>query len=88
MRILKFPLEVRDRQSVLIPCAAKILSIQVQHGVPVIWALCDDSSVLSEHRYIDMYGTGEKIKGDPGDHIGTFQMEGGDLVFHAFEGRS
>ena len=75
-----------DFQLVL-PANAKILTVQVQYGEPCIWAFADTEE-KSEVRHFGLIGTGchreldsHKIK----QYIGTFQMEGGALVFHLFE---
>ena len=68
------------------PAGAKILSVQVQRDNCCIWALCDDGkNVKSEKREIAIYGTGNPIPDNPWKYISTFQLFGGDLVFHAFE---
>jgi hypothetical protein len=36
-------------------------------------------------RGISIYGTGHPVSGAPKTYIGTFQIAGGDLVFHAFD---
>jgi len=85
--IWKFPLKVTDRQSIIMPKEAKILTIQNQNGSPCLWALVDPKAE-KEDRTIEIFGTGHAIRYDMGvsrKYISTFQMEGGGLVFHAFE---
>ena len=88
MRIWKWPLVLTDRQTLMLPAASKILTVQMQYVSPQLWALCD--ARLAEFygktpRHIAIYGTGNPMPDDPGEYIATFQMEGGALVWHAFE---
>lgn len=83
MRIWKFPLAVMDEQSVDMPPAARILTVQVQNGVPCIWALVEPFDTL-QPRNFRVVGTGFEFDGR-GQWIGTFQLAFGALVFHVFE---
>ena len=69
------------------PEGAEILSVQMQHGTPVLWALVDPEAP-AEVRRIEVIGTGQEST-DLGkeDHIATLQLEGGGLVLHIFERR-
>jgi len=84
--IWKFTLETKDRQTVKMPKGARILSLQMQNGNPQVWALVDQSSVKACRR-IAIYGTGHPVgeNGWPGEFVGTYQMNGGTLVFHVFD---
>ncbi len=80
--IWKFSLTIQDSQKIKIPAGSKILSIQMQNGIPCIWALVnpDDSK---RDKTIRIYSTGRRVESHHGDFIGTFQT--GPLVFHAFD---
>lgn len=84
MRIWKFELDVTDRQLVWMPIGAKVLDVQMQHDQCCLWALCDEHA-QKEARYFNIYGTGNPMPDEPGEYIATFQMVGGQLVFHVFE---
>lgn len=84
MRIWKYMLAVADRQCIQIPAGAKLLDVQVQHGAPCLWVLCDEKQA-AKPRHIAIYCTGNPMPDSPGDYIATFQLLGGDVVFHAFE---
>lgn len=86
MKIWKFVLALGDSQLVSMPKDATILSIQVQKGNLCMWALCNEDAKVVERR-INIYGTGNPLPDYIGDfkYLGTFQIYGGDLVFHAFE---
>lgn len=83
--IYKYPLEVTDLQELELPEGAEILTVQMQTGVPCLWALVDPTAD-KKCRLIRIAGTGHFLN-DEIEHryIGTFQMAGGQLVFHAFE---
>lgn len=83
LRIWKYPLEITDSQPVPMPTGARILTVQVQHGQPCLWALVDPTRA-SKYREIRMVGTGHPADGLT-NYIGTFQADGGALVFHVFE---
>lgn len=83
--IWKFQIQIKDTQTVTMPYGAKILCVQLQNGVPCLWALC----LVKEQpwaRTIDIFGTGHLINDMyTRTYIGTVQMEGGALVWHVFE---
>lgn len=86
MRIWKFGLIVTDYQEVTMPQGAQLLCVQTQGDQPQLWALVDETSLSYCRRTVAMYGTGNPLpSGDLGKYIGTFQMHGGALVFHAFD---
>jgi len=66
------------------PKGARILSIQVQHGQAQMWVFCDPSKP-TETRTFEVHPTGVTFCSEGLEYLGTFQMAGGDLVFHAFE---
>lgn len=72
---------------IMMPIGAEILSVQTQNENPCIWALVEPDNG-KEERYFDVFGTGHEVYCDMGvdrKFIGTFQMQGGSLVFHLFE---
>lgn len=81
--IWKFYLPLGDRVEIQMPECARILTVQVQRGDPVIWALVDRDVPTSPRRF-RIVGTGHPVD-FMGDYIGTFQMPAGYLVFHVFE---
>lgn len=86
--IYKFPLEVTDKQAVLMPTDAQILTVQVQGETPCIWAMVDPSHNSKEERFFEIFGTDHPIHEDMGvgrEYVGTFQLRGGSLVSHLFE---
>lgn len=82
-RIYKYPLAAEDLQTVIMPEGAEILTIQVQGATPCIWALVDIEQP-EERRTFRTYGTGHQVVTN-GTYRGTYQLLGGDIVFHVFE---
>ena len=80
--IWKFPVPPTDEGSILeMPQGAEI---QVQGGGVQLWALVDPEAD-SETRIFRTYGTGHPIDHEPGRLVGTYQLNGGGLIFHVFE---
>ena len=47
--IWKYPLETVTNQTVRMPLGSKILTVQVQHAYPCLWAVVDEhTNVLTE----------------------------------------
>lgn len=69
------------------PVNAKILHVDVQRGIPCIWAMVDPT-VSSENRQFLLWGTGASLPGNETihlEHLGSFLMQEGRFVFHIFE---
>lgn len=84
MIIWKYPLSSDDIQTIYMPEGARMLSVQLQHGTPQLWALCDECADKKQRR-VAIYGTGCLIPNEPGRYIDTFQINSGELVFHVFD---
>ena len=86
LTIHKYSIPIEDRMFLELPAGAKILTVQVQTECPQIWALVDTEQPL-EARFFRMVGTGHPITEDilSLSYIGTFQLQGGGLIFHLFE---
>lgn len=89
MRVIwKFPLEIRQHQTVNIPEGWKFLAVQEQNGKPVIWAEVNpDAPQRSWH--ILQLETGEKHPIADHTYLGTVQLRapnlpGGTYVVHVF----
>lgn len=86
MRIWKYSLRQQPVQSIQMPEGAKVLCVQTQGNQPNLWALVDEKKDPTVTRKFAVHGTGNPMAdGDPGTYVGTFQLYGGDLVFHVFE---
>jgi hypothetical protein len=82
--IWKYEIEVTDRFIVNMPVGAKLLAVQTQGGTPYVWAQVDPTA-RNEARKLCIHGTGHPI-GHDYPFLGTFQLHGGALVFHVFDG--
>lgn len=85
-QVWKYPVPVRQGEfSLRIASDAKPLSVQFQHGQPVMWVVTDMDRLTDrvERRFI-WYGTGWDIMGYENlEYVGT--MQDGWLVWHLFE---
>jgi hypothetical protein len=96
LTIWKFEVPVQDNIQIEMPKGARILSVQAQRnlaaltvGDPIeqvcLWALVNPEAT-KEIRGFRMVGTDHPIQhSEKLTYIGTFQMQGGALVFHLFE---
>ena len=86
--IYKYPLNFLSRRAtrceVQMPRDAQILTMELQHGTPCIWARVDPTQEMVTRTFV-MYGTGHPINDGALEYVGTFQLEGGNFVFHVFE---
>lgn len=86
--IYKTPLACALQQDIPMPHNAEVLSLQTQNGVPCIWwrtpfPMGPVESAPGRRFYT--HGTGHMLHEDVGRFIGTYQLDGGRLVFHVFE---
>lgn len=83
--IYKYPLEIIDEQVVLLPAYARLLTVQAQYDIPCLWALVNPVLPNEVPVTVRIFGTGHPIEDtDNLEYIGTFQILGGKLVYHAF----
>lgn len=83
-QIWKFNLLVQSIQKIEIPRGAEIISVQSQNGIGVMWAICD-TMAEKETRTFMVFGTGHNIPSKGLKYMGTYQENGGSLVWHLFE---
>ena len=85
--IWKFPFDITDNQEIEMPNGARIIKIDVQNNQPCLWAIVDPTKQYdTEPRVIRVYGTGHHVFVlDKLDYLDSFQLLGGQLVFHVFE---
>lgn len=82
--IWKFPFEIQEEVTIGMPRDAQILAVQVQDGVPCLWALLFSTNPMETRRF-RIYGTGYQVESYAANYVGTIQMEGESLIFHVFE---
>lgn len=80
--VWKYILQPKDGQQVfLMPKGATILSVAMQHGVPMMWVEVD-KEVSREPRNFQVHGTGEPIL-NGGVFVGS--AVGVPFVWHIYE---
>lgn len=89
-RVYKYPIEICEEVKVMMPKGARVLSVQVQNGMPCLWAAVDSNEMDLEERLFHIVGTGLPIQHDVEDDsvdgfIGTIQLLDGRIVIHVFE---
>lgn len=86
--VFKYELMVADQQEVVLPVGAIPLAVQLQGKNPCLWAQVDDLA-RSETRRIRILGTGHNLE-TPNQwrYISTFQLAGGQLIFHVYIDRT
>ena len=62
-------------------CVDKFLTVQLQHGVPTIWAIVDKKAPSKTYQ-VYFVGTGWTLSDSVGNYIGTIQQDG--FVWHYF----
>lgn len=72
-----------DEQTIYLREGAELLTVQPQGPNLCLWARVDPEAPQSAF-VIRTCGTGHEISDDAGAYLGTFQLHGGSLVFHAF----
>jgi hypothetical protein len=78
--IYKYTLDSHDC-TLQLPKGAEILMVQLQNGIPTLWALVNPMTV-TEERHICIVGTGWDVE-DTMKYITTYMD--GYFVWHAFE---
>jgi hypothetical protein len=82
--IHKYQFTIADDVVIEMPEGARVLSVQVQNGIPTLWAMVE-TDWKKEKRKFRVYGTGHALNGLDfmRTHIGTIQLNG--FVWHIFE---
>lgn len=81
-RIFKYPVQVTDEFTLMMPYSAKPLSVQTQGGRPCLWALVDDDAPTVSRTFC-VVGTGNPFPENAHTFVGTWQD--GPFVWHLFE---
>ena len=83
--IWKYPMEVEEFQFVEMPVNSMILSVQIQNGIPVIWAKVNTEEKQTEKRKFKMVPTGGYIEEEKSKFLETLQFNHGKFILHVFE---
>jgi len=84
-RVFKYQVPLQDKFTIDLPKGSQVLSVGVQSKTAFIWTLIDDEEPIIESRKFRLSGTGHPITDKCFIFIGTFQLDGGALIFHLFE---
>lgn len=81
--IHKYQFKIQDTFTIPMPENAKIITVQLQAGIPTLWAIVDTSQPVVQ-RLFKIVGTGEELNGMVwyDTHLGTIQLNG--FVWHVF----
>lgn len=85
--IWKYPLD-RLEMRLRVPAGAVLLTVQVQRGVPTVWARVNpDPNAPQEERAVVLVptGGGNGMIHPEWRYLGTIQLHDGEFVAHAFE---
>lgn len=85
VQIWKFALPIEDESIIEMPKGAMILCVQVQGDSPCIWAKVSTKAIRASRRLL-VVGTGHSFPEGENLYVGSFQLSGGRLVFHVFDG--
>jgi hypothetical protein len=83
--IFKYPFKTTDNFEISMPKDATILTVATQNESPCMWALVTPDVNEKQIRKFRVFGTGHPIDTALLYYIGTYQLQGGALVFHVFE---
>jgi len=81
--VWKYPLAVQSEQRIEMPEGALPLAVQIQGELPCLWAVVNRDAPLAT-LVLWTAGTGYPLPDEPGAYLGTYQLQGGALVFHVF----
>ncbi len=82
-KIYKYELPVDGGITTIKQRIIKVLSIQEQNGIPVMWAIVDPEDKMVEPLEITAVGTGWTLPTGLDEYLGTVQVEYG-FVWHYF----
>jgi len=86
-KVFKYPVPMVDEFDMDLPSGAKILKVECQRNEPFMWCLVNPEKRVFEKRKFRLAGTGHEINQyyNKINHISTFQMADGALIWHIFE---
>jgi hypothetical protein len=81
--IYKYQFQIADKVIIEMPAQAQILSVQVQNGMPTLWAKVNTDR-QKETRSFFVFGTSHELNPHfEYEHVATIQIH--NLVWHIFE---
>jgi len=86
LSVFKYPVSTAGYFDLGLPDGAEILTVQVQHNEPKIWALVKPDNPTERRRFLSAAtGAGLSESKENLVYIGTFQLDDGAYVGHLFE---
>lgn len=85
--IWKFELRSTDIQTLKVPKGYKVLTLQLQRGIPYIWIECDPNND-STYLKLRTYGTGHEITNEESErlsYVGTYLIHQDSIVLHVYQ---
>ncbi len=84
-RVYRYPVPFDDIVDIKMPIGARLLTIQVQHGEPKLWALVDPDRPVVTRRF-RIADTGHPVEDwEATAYVGSFQLYSGNFVRHVFD---
>lgn len=83
--IWKYPIPMQDQFTIRLPKGAIVRHINTQYDEPQMWVEVTEDTTYFEDRNFYQIGTGHRLDMTRLDHIGTYLMHDGGLVFHVYE---
>jgi ArsR family metal-binding transcriptional regulator len=83
-KIFKYQLSNSSKQNLSMTAKAEIISVQVQKGKIVMWAIIDTEESFAHLHTIYVIGTGYEMPNVNLQFLNTIQFEELGLVFHVF----
>lgn len=85
--VFKHTLQISKFQTISIPAGSKILGIGIdaQTNEPCMWVEDNMYEALRTYIPIELYCTGESFPDGNREYLGTFQIQGGTYVYHAYK---
>lgn len=83
-KIIKYALPIQRKFTIHLPRDAELLTVDVEHGNPCLWAIVEEDEPWEPHVLL-MVKTGESIA-EPitlAQHVGTFTRD--ETTLHVFE---
>jgi hypothetical protein len=83
-RVFKYPLEITDEQSILIPKNHNIISVIEKDNVPVVYVIVEDNDPCQVERHFSIRGTGHSIPGniEALTFLGSIKTHNDQFVWH------
>lgn len=82
-RVYKYQLPMNDWVSITMPAGAEPLCVEVQNGLPCLWARITVDNPPAVHHF-RIAGTGHDLGSNVGRHLGSVLLHDGALVLHVF----